>query len=55
MFGFNTLGSWEREDEDDWWKCSECGWYALEKAESGYRSNYCPHCGAEMENSQEEE
>lgn len=35
--------------------CSECGKDALEIQEWGYKSNYCPHCGAKMENSDETE
>ena len=51
-----VTGEWIGIDKSNgWWQCSECGQYALEIQEWGYRSNYCPHCGARMENSEEEE
>lgn len=45
-------GKWINDD-DDWWypQCSVCGKNALEVQECGFKSNYCPHCGARMENS----
>ena len=44
-------GKWINDD-DDWWypQCSVCGKNALEVQECGFKSNYCPHCGARMEN-----
>lgn len=47
-------GKWINDD-DDWCypECSVCGKNALEVQECGFKSNYCPHCGARMENSHE--
>lgn len=47
-------GKWIN-DADDWPypECSVCGKNALEVQEWGFKSNYCPHCGARMENSEE--
>ena len=36
------------------YKCSNCGQNALELADYDYRSKYCPYCGAEMENPENE-
>ena len=49
-------GKWINDD-DDWWypECSVCGKNALEVQERGFKSNYCPHCGARMENSNEDD
>ena len=49
-------GKWINDD-DDWCypECSVCGKNALEVQECGFKSNYCPHCGARMENSHEDD
>lgn len=45
-------GKWEKHHDDVvyWWQCSECQCVAFfEDA----LTPYCPHCGAEMERSEE--
>ena len=45
-------GKWEKHNDDVvyWWQCSECQCVAFfEDA----LTPYCPHCGAEMERSEE--
>ena len=48
-------GSWIANSDDYylWHECSECGRHAeklLDSKGSELLSEYCPHCGAKMEN-----
>ena len=50
-------GHWvERDDGEIYYKCSSCGFHAygvaLEILEGNY--NYCPHCGAKMDEVEDE-
>ena len=52
------IGKWVYNDEDKWWKCSNCNEFAdMTYEDYAYRggkvreslSSYCPCCGAKME------
>ena len=48
-------GKWNEEPNEDWagggaWVCSNCGWgYAFGAYHEAFEFNYCPNCGARME------
>ena len=53
----NKTGHWEKsslncEGSEDFWECSECGW---EIYDHRAKTNYCPSCGAKMDEPQESE
>lgn len=53
-------GRWEKDsDTAFYWRCSECGCYLFWRKEDYLlrhedEPNYCPNCGAKMEESDEE-
>ena len=47
-------GHWVEQEHCDWvyskeYRCSECGQYRLMTNPVGREWNYCPHCGAKMD------
>jgi len=46
-------GHWERGEDKYfyWYKCSNCGKEVVSKYSDIVLSNYCPHCGAKMNES----
>ena len=48
-------GKWEEKQDNEWagggaWVCSGCGWgYAFGAYHEAFEFNYCPNCGARME------
>ena len=47
-------GHWVEQEHEDWkwskeYRCSECGQYRLVTTPVGREWNYCPSCGAKMD------
>ena len=47
-------GHWVEQEHEDWkwskeYRCSECGKYRLMTNPFGREWNYCPNCGAKMD------
>lgn len=50
------IGKWIYDEEDKWWKCSNCAQYAdvlyidyMKNLTTPHKSEYCSCCGAKME------
>jgi hypothetical protein len=50
------IGKWIYDEEDKWWKCSNCAQYAdvlyidyMNNLTTPHKSEYCSCCGAKME------
>lgn len=51
-------GRWIEQEQGDWrfskeFRCSECGKYRLVTNPAGWEWNFCPHCGAKMDEVEE--
>lgn len=43
-------GEWVKPNKEDFAECSECGCTGFIHDDNYYLTQYCPHCGAKMEN-----
>jgi len=53
-------GHWVEQEHEDWkwskeYRCSECGQYRLVTTPVGREWNYCPSCGAKMDEVEEDD